>query len=307
MAEVRTTDVVLAVASFGGDRQVLDLVAVAVSATFAVRFSRIVVVDSGDPDRCQPLRDTLARDHPEVVYRWHAGNLGSAGNLVARLRWAAEVGADVVLAVNADGLLDADNVREMIACSDRSGAGAVYPTHVIDGRLVDLSGRQPVPILPSRSPLARLDGRRAIEVRWGSSNGALYRVDALQHVDLSALVGLWYGWEDLGLGLALNATGHRQLMSVTASQPTRADQRQLGPGPLVVSEKAPWTTYYGVRNLVLLARAHPGRTGRIALRVAREFVTILLRDRRARRYGLALRGLGDGLRGRTGMQIPPQA
>ena len=297
--------VVLAISSYLGDLAALDLVEAARSASFEGYFDAIAVIDSGARERCAPLGEALALDHPDVEYRWHESNLGSAGNLVARLDWAIDAGADAVLAVNADGVLVADNIARMLTCLSDPVTAAVYPTHVIDGQRVDLSGCRSVPILPSRQPLTRLAGKRSIAVRWGSSNGALYRVDALKTLALDDIASLWYGWEDLGIGLALHAAGHRQLMSAEASQPTRADQRYLSGTRVVVSAKEPWTTYYGVRNLLLLAKAYPGHTLRIALRVSREFVVIMLRDRRRQRYARALRGLLDGVRGVTGQQLQP--
>ena len=299
--------VALAISSYAGDMSALDLVAQARSGRFDNVFDAVAVIDSGPEDRCAPLRDALVEHHPGVEYRWHEDNLGSAGNLVARLRWAMNTDADALLAVNADGVLIPENIARMLACSTERDAAAVYPTHVIEGDRVDLSGRRRVPILPSRAPLARLVDARALKVRWGSSNGALYRLDAFDDVPLWDIAALWYGWEDLGIGLSLDAAGHRQWMSVEATQPTRADQKQLSGTYLVVSSKEPWTTYYGVRNLVLLSRMHPKRSIRIVMRIVREFVMILLRDRRSQRYGRGVRGLLDGVSGRTGQRIRPAA
>jgi hypothetical protein len=297
--------VVLAVSSYLGDMAALDLVEVARSAPFQKAFDAIAVIDSGAQQQCALLRETLAAEHPDVEYHWHESNLGSAGNLVVRLNWAIGTGADAVLAVNADGVLVADNIARMLDCLRDTEKAAVYPTHIIEGQRVDLSCCRSVPILPSREPLGRLAGKRSIPVRWGSSNGALYRVDALQALALDGIASLWYGWEDLGLGLSLHAAGHRQAMSVEAVQPTRADQKHLSSTRLVVSAKEPWTTYYSVRNLLLLSKTHRGYTVQISLRVLREFVMIVLRDRRRQRYARALRGLLDGARGVTGEQIQP--
>jgi GT2 family glycosyltransferase len=299
--------VMLAISSFNGDRAAFDLAALALSTSFEDLVAHVAVIDSGDDEHCQALADALRSRLPQVTYIHREGNLGSAGNLVARLQWARREGADVLLAVNADGVLIAGNVRRMLACLERTGAAAVYPTHVIGDQQVDLSGLRPVPILPSRRPLARLPATRALKVRWGSSNGAMYRPEALAAADLGSIRSLWYGWEDLALGLALDAAGYDQFMCVEAAQPTASDQRYLPRTHLVVSDKAPWTTYYTVRNLALIGRGHPRRVPRVVLRVAREFVTILLRDRRRERYAKALHGLADGLRGRDGQQVAPTA
>lgn len=297
--------VVLAVSSYNGDMAALGVAGAATAAELNGVFMKVAVIDSGERERCDVLRDSLAEHHSHVEYRWHAGNLGSAGNLVERLRWAHGTGADAVLAVNADGVLIAENVLRMLGLLERAEAAVVYPAHVMEGERVDLSGCRRVPILPSRLPLSRLEGRRVIQVRWGSSNCALYRLGALGSVALDNIASLWYGWEDLGIGLSLDAAGHPQLMCLEAVQPTVSDQKHLSRTNLLVSEKAPWTTYYSVRNLVLLGRQHPKRTLRITLRILREFVMILLRDRRVPRYAQAIRGLTDGLRGRTGQRVEP--
>ena len=304
-SQARKMRVALAIASYDGDPSANALALQASATDLRDCFSQVAIIDSGDPSRCLALAQSLAEVDAPVEYRRHEGNLGSAGNLVARLRWGDEVGADALMAVNADGVLDDANVRVMIELLRGTQSGAVYPTHVIDGGRVDLSCLRPVPVLPSRAPLARLAGREALEVRWGSSNGALYRLSAIRGLDLDAIAALWYGWEDLSVGVGLERLGHRQLMSVTAQQPTRADQKHLARTHLVVSSKAPWTTYYGVRNLMLIARRFPASSLRVVLRIIREFVMILLRDHRSKRYRYATRGLLDGIRGVTGQRVRP--
>jgi glycosyltransferase involved in cell wall biosynthesis len=297
--------VAIAVASYGGDAAVLDRVQEAGTATLGEALTAVGVVDSGPAARCDPLRDALAEQFPHVDYIHHAGNLGAAGNLRERLRWARRMGAEAVLAVNADGRIDGDNARRMLECLERHELAAVYPTQVIGGATVDLSGRRRVPVLPSRTTLEQLRDRRPVPVRWGSSNGALYRLDAVMELDLDHIASLWHGWEDLAVGLGLDDHGHRQVLCTEARQSTASDQRRLARTRLVVSAKPAWTTYYGVRNLLLIGRRHPRLVVRVLLRVAREFVTITVRDRRRERYTMAMRGLVDGILGRSGQRIDP--
>ena len=293
-------DLVLAVSTFNGDLEALELVRNACTVAFAGVFTHVAVVDSGDPDRCAQLRGILARDHPDVDYLWSEGNLGAAGNLSRRLEWARRVGADAMLAVNADGCIDPRNTNVMAEVMIDRHAAAVYPTAVLEGDRVDLSYRHPVPIWPSRHPLSMLRSMSTVSVSWGSSNGALYRLAALDAIEFERIVDVWHGWEDLALGLALRAQGALQLMSLRAVQPTASDQRRLGGKGPVVSDKAPWTTYYTVRNLLLISRDHPRLRHRIALRILREFGVILLRDDRRGRYRAALAGLREGIESRTG-------
>jgi hypothetical protein len=297
----------LAISSFNGDEAALQLAREALSPGLRERFIAVAVIDSGDADRSTVMRESLARVSEDIAFRSYDGNLGAAGNLLARLEWAGELGADALLAVNADGRLDGGVVSVMTSAMEDADAAAVYPTAVLEDGSVDLSYRRPVPILPSRVPVARLGGRRLVRVCWGSSNGALYRVADLERADLHHLRELWHGWEDLAAGLALRELGRTQVMSVGARQPTSSDQRRLPLHGPVVSSKPPWTTYYTVRNLILIGHRHPRLWGRVILRIAREFVVIASRGQRSERYRLALAGLRDGLRRRTGLQVTPSA
>jgi hypothetical protein len=305
MNMTRNQALVLAVSSYQGDMQALALVSSVHASGAANRFASIAVVDSGDLAACRPLELGLAERFPAVHYEHHEGNLGSAGNLVARLRWAGRVGGTLVLAVNADGHVEADNVDRLLACADRPAVAAVYPAFVIADRWVDLTFRQPIPVLPFRRRIGRLGRRTPPLVRWGSSNGALYDVAAVSSFDLERVAGLWYGWEDLAIGIALHRSGSRQLLCLTASQATPDDLRPLANTSVLLYDKPPWTAYYSVRNLVLLGRWRASLVPLIALRIMREFGMTALRDQRPARLALGLRGLIDGLRGVTGMHVLP--
>jgi hypothetical protein len=295
----------LAVSCFNGDQSARVLIEQARSQGLRDSFAAMAIVDSGDPERCRSLKASLERFEPPVHYEAHGGNLGSAGNLVARLRWGQQQGLDVLVAVNADGLLHAANIATMIELAERSGAGAVYPTHLLPDGRVDLTVRRPVPVLPDRRPASRLSGHSAIRVGWGSSNGALYRLSAIESLDLDRVSSLWYGWEDLAIGLGLRVAGVEQLMSIASAQLTTADQKTLASTRVVVSDKMPWTTYYGVRNLVLISSWYPEHGRAFSARLAREFAVILTRDRRKARYRFAVEGLRDGRSGVTGMCVDP--
>lgn len=290
---------VLAISSFNGDLAAVERVSQAIPVRDRGLVAKVAVVDSGDPDRCRLLKETLLERAAGIDYISHIGNLGAAGNLLVRIDWATRNGADLLLAVNADGTIIEENVQRLLSLFADPDVAAAYPLAVIHGRWVDLSPRRGVPVLPSRKRIGALPLEGSLPVRWGSSNGAMYRLSCLQKSNVNQIRHLWHGWEDLALGLLLDASGFRQLLHLEARQPTASDQRTVR-GGLVVSAKPPWTTYYGVRNLLLLARLHPSEFGRIALRIVREFVAILIRPRRVARYRLATRGLVDGIRNRGG-------
>jgi hypothetical protein len=296
---------VLAVASYGGDPEVLRVMAEVHRPKFAGMFTAMAVVDSGPPSTCSRLRIYLERQYPNVEYHHYTRNLGSAGNLVERIRWAQATGGQFLLAVNADGHVDADNVHRMLSFVAARPPAAIFPTYVMPGALIDGSGRRPIPVLPSRRSVKQVRGRRVQPVSWGSSNGAIYRLDAMTSVDLDRLASLWYGWEDLALGLALREANERQFRCLNAQQPSPNDLRPLAWGSAMVSDKPPWTTYYTVRNLTLIARWYPRYVPLVALRVVREFIMIAIRPDRRERLRTGVLGLRDGLRGRTGHRVSP--
>jgi hypothetical protein len=295
--------VAIAISSFNGDLAVLQRVQEA--SRHLLSSGPVAVIDSGDPVLCATLRESLAGTEPDVRYLWYPGNLGSAGNLVKRAQWAASIGADLMLAVNADGLINEDHLDEMKLLFVADEVASVFPTFIHDGGKVDRSFRHSVPVMPSRAQYSEADRFLPAErVRWGSSNGALYRVRSLSSVDLRSLALLWYGWEDLALGVMFDQVGWRQLRCRTAVQASRSDERLWSWANMTVSDKPPWVAYYSVRNLLLLCRANPSLGHRFVARIVREFIAILFRPDRWQRLREASAGFFDGLIGRAGQRSP---
>ena len=129
--------VVLAISSYNGGEAALRLARAAMSGDLKGVFTKVAVSDLGDPACCTVLRDALSHYDSDVEYHWHEGNLGSARNLVARLRWAHQSGAEALLALNADDAHIADSVIRMLGWLDFREVAAVYPTHVMEGERVD--------------------------------------------------------------------------------------------------------------------------------------------------------------------------
>jgi rhamnosyltransferase len=301
--------VALAISSFRSDEAVLRLLRTAFEAG-KPRFGAIIVVDSLGSGAIPELAE---REGWAIRYVNSETNLGSAGNLDLRLRTAAELGFEWCLALNHDGEIDPEKVLRLVEHGrSRSRVGAVYPLL----RFVRAGGKPDSP-RPSFSTFGVL-GRKpssaetgpCVEVAWSSSNGALYRLDAVRE-GVRAWPQLWMGYEDLALGWELKRAGWTQLL---CSDVEVADDYEFAavrlPGREVhLAAKPPWYSYYQSRNLLLIAAGTQGAAVSRASALFR-FLTdvgliVALRDRKIERLRLLLRGFVDGLRGRTGKgQVP---
>ncbi len=293
--------VTLAIATFRADDDVLRILD-RVHHEGAHPFHSIVVVDSLPSGR---IRKALAaREYHDVDYRAFDRNLGAAGNLYERLQAAAEVGADYIYAMNADGSLDLDAVRALVCfAAEHPRAGAVYPArrYVRKGGVIDLAGAR-------ADVLGTLIGQKTeidstpLRVHWSSSNGALYATEPAKR-GIVPWVGLWHGYEDLEYGWALEKSGYEQwlLGNVVIDDDYEYRAYRLGPVAFYASDKPAWATYYQARNLLLIARRHDrGELGAVA-RIAVELALVgALRSEKRTRLAYLLRGSIDGLRGTVG-------
>ncbi len=289
--------VALAVSAFRSDDAVLRVLDSA-CASGAHPFHQVLVVDSLPTGR---LEDAIAaRGYARVAYRAFDRNLGSAGNLMERLRAAAEGGADFVYALNHDGVLDLAVVEALVRFArTRPRIGAVYPArrYVNRGGTLDLAGARG-DVLGTLVGGRRDAPRGPIGVRWSSSNGALYALEPVRR-GLLPWGELFMGYEDLEYGWTLERGGYEQhlLGDVRVDDGYEYRAHRLGPLRFHVSDKPAWYAYYFARNLVLVARKHRrGRVG-VGARIGVELglVATLRRDKATRLRYLA-RGVLDGLR-----------
>ena len=294
--------VVLAIATFQANDSVIRLLD-EVFGSGDSPFGSVIVVDSlGTPQ----LFDEIRRRGWRVEYENSPLNLGSAGNLARRLELAAACDADWCYALNHDGHVDLDAIRELVRTANGyDRVGAVYPTRYRPNRGGTWEAGQrtmlPLPSVPLKD---RPEGK-GDELTWSSSNGALYNLAPIRS-GLRVWWDLWMGWEDLGYGWLLHRNGWRQLRSANADFIDNYEYRGVRlPGyTLWITEKPPWYSYYQFRNLILICR----RTGRgfvgyvgISLRIFQELVlTTIFRGDRMYRYGLLWRGIRDGIRDRAG-------
>lgn len=293
--------VALAISSFRSDDAAYALVEGALAEDFP--FAAIVVVDSlGDGALGRRL---AALDAQRVVYINGDRNLGSAGNLAARIAWAADAGMDWVLTVNHDGIVDATILRTMLAAAgDDPRLGAIYPLrrYVGAGGYLTAADRD---LLRKSRFRSVAPSEPIVDVTWSSSNGALYATSPY-HEGLEVWQDLWMGWEDLGYGLLLQRNGWRQIEVREACIDDGYEYKRVSIAgqPMSVTDKAPWYSYYASRNLLLIARrlgTTPAELGTFVGRIAAEFVAAAT----VRRDGLAsakllLRGVVDGWRDQAG-------
>lgn len=293
----------LAISSYRNDDAVLNLLAQA-HALGAPPFAVILVVDSQGSGRFPAaLREA---GFASVEYYCSPENLGSAGNLAERLARAADHGVDYIYALNHDGQLDLDHVARLVECAQGvARVGAVYPLRQYDergGEFEDVGGYA-VPLVMATS--ARPPGQEVRDVRWASSNGALYSAEPVRR-GLLPWADLWMGWEDLGYGWLLYHHGYRQVLlsSVVFRDNYEYSRRRLLGLELFISNKPAWYNYYAIRNLILIVRRLPTPLSFhffLAVRALRDALVIaLFKDQKITRYRLMLEGLIDGLRGRAG-------
>ncbi|MBC7174072.1 MAG: glycosyltransferase family 2 protein, partial [Polyangiaceae bacterium] len=305
--ETLRSSVVLAIASFRSDEAVLEILA-SVHSDGDHPFRSIVIVDSLSSGR---IGDVIAeREYPRVEYRVFDKNIGAAGNLLERLRYAAEDGAQYVYALNHDAAVDVNAVRALVRFAlERPRIGAVYPArrYIRKGGAIDTAGARR-DVMGTLFARARDVGSGPLPVHWSSSNGALYALEPFRR-GVVPWEGLFHGYEDLDFGWSLESHGYEQyiLRNVVVADDYEYRRYALGPVGFYASEKPAWYAYYQARNLVLVARRHGrggfGVAGRLAIEVG---LVTLVRHEKSKRLSFLARGLFDAARGRLGKWTFPR-
>ena len=83
-----------------------------------------LLVDNGSPDGSG---ERLRQRFPHVPYLQTGANLGYAGGNNRGMEWALEHGADYLLVVNDDAMVDPDCVDALVRAAEETGAAAVGP------------------------------------------------------------------------------------------------------------------------------------------------------------------------------------
>lgn len=302
-----TKDVAIAISAFRSDDAVNALLA-SIFADPHDDVASVIVVDSLGSGA---VRKAIIEHAWPVTYVNSAYNLGSAGNLAARVMSAHDLGASWCLCLNHDASWSADRLNAMlkVARADQR-VGAVYPLldHAPRERRWEDGRRSfdPVTELCSEMPKRESDA----EVMWSSSNGALYST-APYAEGIKVMDSLWMGYEDLAYGLGLWLAGWKQMMCRDAVLSEIFDYRALNflGRRIHVPDKPAWYQFYDIRNLLLIRRRYGG-SGVSLLAISRKFCRsllriILLEREKATRLRFLIAGLACGMRGSSGKWIKP--
>lgn len=241
----------------------------------------IVVVDN-DPDMsARPVVPDGA------IYIAAGDNLGPAGGLPLGFHEAISHGADWVIIVD-DDTPPGPGVFADLAKMAASAGDDVAAVGFIGARYNRRTGQ------PKRIP----NPRDTVEVDWiGGGQLPMYRTAALATVEFDP--GLFFGYEELALGLRLQRAGWRLIVDAErwAASRTALGRDNTSRTELRVTV-APWRQYYSARNLILIGRTVGRRTALVATAAS------LARAMRSRSWK-ALRGTVDGVLGRTGRRVDP--
>lgn len=92
---------------------------------------RIVVVDDNSPDGTGEVADDLALESPPLHVLHRAGKSGIGPAYIAGFRYALETGADVIVAMDADGSHSAVDLQRLLAAT--AEADLVVGSRYVDG------------------------------------------------------------------------------------------------------------------------------------------------------------------------------
>lgn len=210
-------------------------------------------------------------------------NLGPAGGWGAALRHAQQRpdrGQSVLVLDDDDPLQRPEVIGQLLS----TAVGAEVAAIGLRGAVVT----RPLGLLRRRSG-------RAVLVDYLASGGMpLYRWTALDAVG-GFDETLFFGFEDLDLGLRLRAAGWSLIVSDSDVPQAVAD---------TASERVPWREYYKARALAVVARRHLGHlaTTFTALRLGLGAMKLLIGPRGPKVALARIEGVLDGLRGRLGVR-----
>lgn len=290
------TRVVAVVTAFRPD-DALD----AVVASVAGQVDRVVVVDDGSGPAADAALARVAAAGAVVVRQDANRGIGAALNAGLRAATAATAGPDAgaavdVLTLDQDSALPAGYVAALRAAADRARAAGVAVGMVGPGQATGVRAAA------GAGSGAVVEGREPIQ------SGLL-----LPH-DARAVLGefdeaLFIDGVDTEYWLRARAHGLRAVVAPGTTLDHRLGRRHdvVLPGGrrLAVGHAATFRYYYIARNRVALVRRYGRREpgwalGAVARDVRHLLLTTALVPGRAARIGETLRGLRDGLRGRTG-------
>lgn len=258
-------------------------------AAQTLRPTRVIVADNDVTRSAQRVVEDVRWADLHPVYLALDDNLGPAGGWAAAAAEASRY-ADRgrwLLVVDDDDPLGHPALIERMLSAGPVGKGS--------DRLAGI-GLRGASLQRRRARLRRVEAPegRSLPVDYLASNGApMYRWDALDDVGFFD-PELFFGFEDLDLGLRLTARGWRLWAASLASLHVVADT-----APASVA----WREYFKARALVAIAHRHLGSVA-VATAVARSVLAggawLAVRERDVRLAGARLAGARDALRGHMG-------
>ena len=255
---------------------------------------RILVLDNDPEQSAKAVALRMADEVGDVRidYRalgWNAGPAGSYATAISELqggpqRWMLCSDDD-----NADGTRD--RVRRYHAFLE--SVSSLRPTAIgISGAIWDV--RRSVARRHDDHELVR--GPVSCDVIPGPGL-PMYDLSALRELGVGFRPELFFGFEELALGLDIRAAGGLLLVDGPAALERRRREGMSGlsGGTALERRRSPWRTYFRHRNRILLAREFGSRLGtaRLALRSGASAVLAVSRRDPAEAVA-AFRGVVDG-------------
>lgn len=260
-----------------------------------------LVVDNGSIDRSVT---ELRKRFPGLQVIENGANLGFAAACNVGIREALRVGAEFVW------LLNNDTIVERAALAELVGALRSSPRAAFAGSKISYASRPDVlwfaggdlPILGSEPFHRGLDepdtGRYDEPISCGFITGCslLVRTTAIASIGLMPEDYFLY-WEDVDWNERAAAAGMERLYVPTSKVWHKVSASSQG----IAGLRHPRMDRYSMRNFILFHRRHRPRGLAIALlRGGLRTLKMLLVERRPKRSAQALRGMIDGIAGRTG-------
>jgi len=263
----------------------------------------ILVLDNASTDGSV---EAIRAMFPDVEIHPLAQNLGYAGNNNVGIRRALAMGAEWVLLLNEDVVVDANALRAMLeAAGGRANVGFVGPMvyHYDEPEIIQSAGGRLGPgwqaIHVGQNTVDRGEFASPRSVEWVSGCALLARREMIESV--GALdERFFYYWEETEWCLRARELGWDVLFVPMARVWHKGVQRDYQPGPNV--------TYYWARNWLMMLAKHraPALVWLVAITVlGRSLLSWSIRPRwrNLRPHRDALwQGVVDFLRGRVGIR-----
>ena len=224
---------------------------------------------------------------PKFTYLGQSANLGPAGGIAVGMTAVLASAEDddwVLLVDDDDPPASADVIEHLLALSSGVRASHLGGVALIGARYNTRTG------LVQRILDAELSGVVSADF-FAGNQFPMYSVRAIRDAGVFDS-SLFFGFEDLDLGLRLRSYGLR-LQTIDTDHAVSDSSLN----------RTSWREYFKTRALVVVCRRHLGPTALVAT-VVRSLVggslLLLLRDRRPELAAARWRGALDGIRGRMG-------